>query len=358
MAEGALLTHPATRRGTIRIVVIGAAAWLLITLAFAVPELILSRLAERPATWQRVLAGVGPHFAMWALFALFIIACVTRFPIESGRRMRIVFYAALGFVLYFCDGAISFAILPRIIADRELTPNVMRALFVRTFYDDLLLYSIIVAGAHLVRFERMRAELQREFADAQLRVLRTQLQPHFLFNTLNSISELLHVDADAADRMIVALSDLLRRTLDVGETHELALRDELQLLDRYLSIQQVRFSDSITIERDIDPATLDARVPTLFLQPLVENTFRHGFAKRRKEARLSIRSARDGDRVTIEIRDNGNGLAEPFIEGIGLRNTRVRLRQLYGDDQELRIVNRAEGGVEVRITIPFRQVQP
>jgi two-component system LytT family sensor kinase len=356
VAEGALLTQPEQRRGTVRIALIAAAAWLLITLSFAVPEYILSRLVGRPESWQRVVAGVGPHYAMWALFALLIVFCVVRFPIESGHRMRVLFYAALGIALYFCDGAISDAIMPRILNERQLTPEVMRVLFIRAFYDDLLLYAMIVISAHLVRFERMRAALQREFGEAQLRALRTQIQPHFLFNTLNSISELLHVDADAADRMIVALSDLLRRTLDVGETHELALRDELQFLELYLSIQQVRFSDSVRIEREVDPRTLDARVPTLFLQPLVENTFRHGLAKRRRDGQLSIRSSRENGRVVIEICDNGGGLAEGWAEGIGLRNTRVRLQQLYGDAQELTISNRADGGVAVRIVIPYRAV--
>lgn len=356
MAEGPLLNATPPRRGTARIALIGVAAWLVITLSFAIPEYILSHVLGRPQSWPRVVAGVGPHFAMWGLFALLVVFCVSRFPIEAGHRLRALFYVTLGFALYLADGAISSEILPRILSDPQLTASVMRMLFIRAFYQDMLLFWMIVAAAHLVRFERTRAELQREFADAQLRALRTQIQPHFLFNTLNSISELLHRDAEAADRMIVSLSDLLRRTLDAGETHELALRDELQLLDRYLSIQQVRFSDSVTIERDIDPATLDARVPTLFLQPLVENAFRHGLAKHRKDGRLSIRSVRDGERVVIDIRDNGAGLATSWSEGIGLRNTRVRLGQLYGDAHELRIANADDGGVEVRVVIPYRTV--
>lgn len=341
---------------------IAAAACVVLTLAFAVPEYILRQVIGQPAGWGRVLAGVAPHFLLWALFAALIALVVRRLPIGRPLVVTVAIYLVLGLLLYALDGAISFVVLPHIITDRELTRDVLGALFIRTFYDDFLLYWSIVAALHLVRYERRlaseqraRVELEREFSTAQLNALKAQLQPHFLFNTLNAASELLHTDPRAAERVLAHLSELMRSTLALGDRQELALRDELAMLEQYLSIQQVRFGDSIVVERDIDDAALGCAVPALVLQPLVENAFRHAFSRRRRDGRLTIR-ARAGETLQLEVRDNGTGLEPRWREGIGLSNTRARLERLYGDAQRMTITSAEGGGTVTSIDLPRRSL--
>ena len=340
-----------------------AAAWTTIALVFAAQDYLLARYVGRPMAIHRVILGVAPHYVLWALLALPIVWLAARFPIDVpiiGRR--IVIHLALCVVFYAIDIAISAVIMPLLITEGPpLTKFLLGVASIRTFYDDFLLYWGIVGVSHLIRYqERLsaeqgrRAELQREFTVAQLNALRAQLQPHFLFNTLNSISELMRVDVEAADRMIDSLSSLLRSSLEC-EAQQIALAEELQMLDIYLEIQQVRFSDSVSIELAFESDVLDALVPTLLLQPLVENAFRHGLSRRREHGVVAIGARRaDGD-VRIDVRDNGGGLPPGRIrEGIGLRNTRTRLEQLYGTEHTLAITAAAGGGTQVTVTFPYR----
>jgi LytS/YehU family sensor histidine kinase len=199
--------------------------------------------------------------------------------------------------------------------------------------------------------------LATELVQARLQALRMQLNPHFLFNTLNTISALIHENPDAADRMIVRLSELLRRTLDRGDVQEVPLREELEFLRSYLDIEQMRFPDRLTVTFDIEPKTQELLVPQLILQPLVENALRHGILPREEAGRVEI-SARvvDGQHLELKVRDDGSGLpaanGSPGREGIGLQNVRSRLAQLYGAAQQLEIGNASTGGVEARIRIP------
>jgi two-component sensor histidine kinase len=349
-----------------RTAMVVVAAWVVLMLAFAVPEYFLSRYLGEPETWQRALLGVAPHYVLWAMLGVFIAGAARRWPIERPRlASRVVLHLFLSFAFYGIDGLVSFAVLPAILRDPQLTPFTLRALLIRGFYDDFLLYWGIVGVVHLAVYHRnlmaetsRRVQLERAFAAVQLSALRSQIQPHFLFNTLNSISELVHVDARAAERMTGALADLLRGTLELGDRDEIPLRDELQLLELYLAIQQVRFSDSITVERDLDPAALPALVPPLLLQPLVENAFRHGLARRRQQGRLVIRTRRDGDRLQLEVRDNGSGLPDEVHEGVGLRNSRVRLEQLHGSAASLRLDEPEDGGTRVVVEMPYREPEP
>jgi two-component system LytT family sensor kinase len=230
--------------------------------------------------------------------------------------------------------------------------------------SDIFKYWIVVLGYlgwHYYRAyrerERQTAALATELVQARLQALRMQLNPHFLFNTLNTISALIHENPDAADRMIVRLSELLRRTLDRGDVQEVPLREELEFLRSYLEIEQMRFPDRLTVTFDIEPKTQDLLVPHLILQPLVENALRHGILPREEAGRVEI-SARvvDGQRLELKVRDNGNGLpatnGSPEREGIGLQNVRSRLAQLYGAAQQLEIGNASTGGVEARVRLP------
>jgi hypothetical protein len=232
-----------------------------------------------------------------------------------------------------------------------------------SFYVLLGCLAIAMAlGGHLIyRRDRDRAlvasRLESRLAQAQLQVLKMQLQPHFLFNTLNGISVLIHEDPVRASTTIARLSEFLRLTLENSGLQEVPLRKELEFLDRYLQIELVRFGDRLSVDMDVPPELREALVPNLILQPLVENAIRHGVSKRRGAARIHIRAQRENGRLAVHVTDNGAGLngaaSGPLREGVGLGNTRARLHQLYGDDCVLELQGLPEGGVDVSFGIPF-----
>jgi LytS/YehU family sensor histidine kinase len=182
-----------------------------------------------------------------------------------------------------------------------------------------------------------------------------QLHPHFLFNTLNSISVLMRRDVEAADRMLVGLSNLLRVTLAAKTAHEIPLREELDFLEKYLEIEQTRFRDRLTLRMRIEREAMEAMVPHLIFQPLVENAVRHGIRDRESGGLIEIRAERRGDALLLEVRDDGPGIEESVSEGVGLSNTRARLEYLYGADAKLELRNSREGGLVTSVQIPFRQ---
>jgi sensor histidine kinase YesM len=239
-------------------------------------------------------------------------------------------------------------------------------------FTNIITYSLIVAGYYGYEYYRRyrerqlrSAELEGRLAQAELQNLKMQLQPHFLFNTLHTISVLMMRDAVAANHMLVRLSDLLRLSLDNVGVQEVSLKQELEFLDGYLEIEQTRFQDRLTISRLIEPVTLNAEVPNLILQPLVENAIKHGIAKQPGTGVIQIRSKLINSNLRLEIEDNGPGLvfryglaadlkSIPRPRGLGWANTQARLEQLYGAQQKFELENISTGGLVVRVTIPFR----
>jgi LytS/YehU family sensor histidine kinase len=201
------------------------------------------------------------------------------------------------------------------------------------------------------------AQLKEKLARAELQALRNQLHPHFLFNTLNSVVSLMHENVPAADDMLGDLSDLLRASLSGNEEHEISLHQEVALLECYLRIQKRRFEDRLSAMLDIPRQLQDAAVPPLLLQPLVENAILHGIAPCTRRGEVRIRAARVKDKLCLEVVDDGAGLQPGYREGIGLSNTRARLRQLYGDDQSFELSGRPQGGVAVRLVLPLRTIK-
>ncbi|HEX6313780.1 MAG TPA: histidine kinase, partial [Gemmatimonadaceae bacterium] len=202
---------------------------------------------------------------------------------------------------------------------------------------------------------RESEELQGRLDQARLHALRLQLQPHFLFNTLNTITALVHRDPPGAERMVTGLSELLRVSLGTAAEQEVRLDRELEVLRHYLDIQQVRFSDRLAVRFDVDPGAQDAMVPSLLLQPLVENAIKHGITPRVAAGQLHITVRRQGDMLAMEVADDGVGVrgAEPLAEGVGLGNTRARLTSLYGKNHRLVAGPRSAGGFTVTIEIPY-----
>jgi signal transduction histidine kinase len=237
-------------------------------------------------------------------------------------------------------------------------------LFFLNFDWEMMTYWALVGLSHAIDFHResqeralTAAHLQTRLAEAQLQALQRQLHPHFLFNTLHTISALMHRDPLAADDMLARLSDLLRLTLDRLGVQQVPLGEELDFVEKYLDIERTRYGDRLQVSVDVEPAALDAQVPNLLLQPLVENAVRHGIAKKLGGGRVEIVTRCEGDRLRLVVRDNGLGLPadalDAFNTGVGLSNTRSRLEHLYGADHRFEFERPAGGGLEVTIVIPL-----
>ena len=225
---------------------------------------------------------------------------------------------------------------------------------------DAIVYCLLLAVHHAVIYYRVSKDravralqLEARLAQAQLQMLRMQLQPHFLFNTLHSISALMHKDVRRADSMIASLSDLLRMSLRNIGAQEVPLQAELDFLERYVEIMSLRFGDRLRVTIDVDADVRDARVPTLFLQPLVENAFRHGFGEGGRPGNVRVTARRAGDMLRCEVLDDGRGLRSGHKEGIGLSSTRQRLAFLYGDRHSFELHGAPNEGVRVMMAIPF-----
>jgi LytS/YehU family sensor histidine kinase len=201
------------------------------------------------------------------------------------------------------------------------------------------------------------SQLETRLVEAQLKTLQQQLHPHFLFNTLHAISALMHRDVNAADRTLVRLSDLLRMTLEGLGQQEVSLKSELEFLSKYLEIERTRFADRLLVRFDVQPEALDTFVPTLLLQPLVENAIKHGIAKKAGPGHIDITAKRDHDKLWIEVRDDGVGLSDTALDalqkGIGVSTTRARLQHQFGADYRFEF-HRLTQGVAVVVALPWR----
>lgn len=209
-------------------------------------------------------------------------------------------------------------------------------------------------GRQAAELERRAVALQGQLAAARLDALRMQLNPHFLFNTLHAVSALVERDPGGVRKMIARLSELLRHTIDHDAPNELSLRDELAFLRRYIEIMEIRFQGRLRVVTDIDDETLDAIVPNLILQPIVENALEHGAARASGEGTIDLSAHRDGDSLVLRVRDNGPGVSDAVGSGVGVANTRARLAELYGNEATFSLTNAPGGGAVAMVELPFR----
>ncbi len=344
------------------------ALWTLVGLAFAGQFYLSSTLLGRSIRWSEAIAYALGDWYVWAILSIIIVRFARRLPPEIGMSWRIgvshlgmAVACSMAFILlrsavaqvhgWWIDEPVSFG-------------DVFRPLLVKTFPFNLLIYGVIVSVSHAIDYYRkyhertvQALELEKDLTEARLQSLLRQLKPHFLFNSLNGIASLMYSDVGAADRMLVRLSELLRMAMSHSGAPVATLREEIAFLEKYLEIERIRFRDRLVVCIEVDAALLDARVPSLVLQPIAENAIRHGIEPHARQGRIEVRATRVAGELVLTVSDNGTGLppgATAFKrEGIGISNTRARLAEIYGARHRFELGNRPEGGLCVTVAVPF-----
>jgi two-component sensor histidine kinase len=339
--------------------------WTFLGLSFASQFYISSAKAGNEVSWRLAISSALGDWYVFAVLSIPVIQLARRFRFEAGHWTRSLLAHLLGSAVF----SLAYMVLRAWVGQWQNAASFAEAfkiLLVKTWHYNLLIYWVILSVSQAFEYYRkyrereLRAsELEKRLVQAKLQALQMQLNPHFLFNTLHSISALMHKDVEAADRMIVRLGDLLRAALEGSDTQEVELRQELEFLKRYLEIEQTRFGNRLTVKMDIAPETLEAQVPNLILQPLVENAIRHGIEPRSKSGRIELRARRLNGVLTLEVSDNGTGLTrnQAVREGVGLSNTRARLGELYGEAHQFELRPGADGGLVAHLTIPFKKAE-
>ena len=260
--------------------------------------------------------------------------------------------------------ALMFAIIP---PDRQYDYS-FAAIMKRMFHNGLIggawAYFLMVSGAHAFRYyqswrqrELQAAELRAQVARYELQIVKLQLHPHFLFNCLNGISALMSTDVSRARAMMTRLSDMLRSSLRFDTDTEISLREELEFVESYVSLQEMRLGPKLTFTQHVDPATLDARIPNMLLQPLVENAIRHGVEPSKRPGPVELRVTRQNGTLSVSLFNDGASEASTQLSkgsGVGLANVGARLRSLYGDNQRIALTRVGGDRVEVNVQLPFR----
>jgi signal transduction histidine kinase len=308
------------------------------------------------------MLGVGSVIWYAAIIALPLLLLVARrIDLETRGRAQVAIGAIIAFIVMLtATAAVDFAVTYRGIASKpqfvDYLPVVLR--------QQLLPWIAVAATVIAVEARRrgMQSRLERErlrgvVAEQRLVALTGQLQPHFLFNTLQGISTLIHRDPEAADEMLSKLSDLLRDLLKHRDSPVVKLEDELRYVRTYLEISKLRFADRLNFEIDSPSDAAGATVPLFILQPLVENALSHGIGTRARGGSITVRARRESNRLVIEIEDDGNGITDSDSKGIGLKNTRERLNASFGDDGQLTLARRNGSGTVARIDIPYRTIR-
>jgi two-component system LytT family sensor kinase len=327
---------------------------------------VLTRVLGEPDSIFLILILNLVYWYVPALLAPIVVTLAIRYPFRRGRISRFLLVhvsAVLTYSIIHTAAIFATHLVLRIPPERQGWWWTIRVEYLRQLDWMLMTYSFIVGVTHALEFRRESerraidaAQLETRLVEAQLQALQRQLQPHFLFNTLNAIAGLMRSDVDAADRMMDGLGDLLRMTLNTSNIQEVSLKEELEVLQKYLDIEQVRLGDRLTVHIVVDSDAFDAQVPNFLLQPLVENAVRHGIAPRVEPGELSISAARHANRLAIDIFNSGAEVPSHRLtllnQGVGLANTRARLEHRYPNDHSL-VFSNADPGFRVTVNIPF-----
>jgi two-component sensor histidine kinase len=360
----------------VAIVATALGLWGALVLLFAAPLALTGQVS-----WRQAVTFGGSFWALWLLFLPAVAWLSFRFPIERKRLFRNVALHLLACLLVVDANRAAFRVVPRLspspqhseppgrLPDSKTVklgpPGAFGVLVgLRAALDVLVYWSLVGVCQAITNFrrsqerERRAAELEARLTSAKLQALRMQINPHFLFNTLNSIAALVYVNPRAADEMLGDLSELMRRSLDTMEEQEIPLAQELEFIGAYLSIEQKRFGERLRLEQSVPDELMKALVPALILQPLVENAIRHGIEPRRGPGFISIEAKQEDKHLHLIVRDNGRGLPGADLNssvrrGIGLGNTEARLQGLYGQDQSFSFGRAEPQGCRVDIHLPF-----
>jgi signal transduction histidine kinase len=334
--------------------------WTAYALVFAVQVVGMSEKMGEPYHWPDVLRTSLVGMWGWVPLTVALFWLVSRFPIRRGRAVHACMVLMLGALAAVLARAVFIYLLDPWVRWYDAPPSFWGDVMPTSLQNNVLIAWIMMGLAHAVLYfdrahaqERIAAELQARLAQARLDAIAAQLNPHFLFNALNSIAELVHLDADRADRMLVALSALLRRSLDSSRLQWVGLREELELLGQYLDIEKVRLGERMQVQWHVAEECLDEAVPPLLMQPLVENAIVHAIARRVRPGRVRIGAALVSGALRLEVEDDGaEGLPDVEGHGIGLANTRARLEALYGGDASLSVESNEASGTRVVLRLP------
>ena len=332
----------------------------------------VSTFTDKPAAFGLLLTLNLGYWYSWAALTPAILWLTRRFPFDRASWKRAIPVHIAGVVIatsLHVVLAVGLRIATYYAIGESLDTWLHEAqemLFLNFDWEMMTYWTIVGVGMAMKYMLEARArelsaaQLETRLVEARLHTLQRQMQPHFLFNTLNTISALMHRDVEAADAMIARLSDLLRMSLQRVGVQEVTLKQELDFLSKYLEIEQTRFRDRLTVVFDVQADTLDALVPNLLLQPLVENAIKHGLGPRPTPGQVAVRARMNGAMLELDVQDNGVGLSAArltdFNRGVGLSNARSRLDHLYGSLHRFEFRQPAEGGLLVCIAIPMAEL--
>ncbi|MEP7269881.1 MAG: histidine kinase [Acidobacteriota bacterium] len=362
--------------------------WLLPGLYFAIQVYLQRTYEKQPIGLTQALLQGLVFWLLWALSSPIILWLARAFPFGREQWPDALLLHLPAGTIFSLAHLLLFVIITSWLAGNppgsfdELLAR-FQPVFLSSFaWWSLVYWTILIASYAFHYYERYQhgalrsTQLEMQLAQAELRALRMQLHPHFLFNTLHSISALMHQDVETADKMVARLGEFLRMTLNNAGSSAITLEEEIKFLECYLEIERLRFEDRLTILFEIDPTIRMARVPNLIMQPIVENAIRHGIAPLTGHGRLTIRVRKAGPRLRLEVEDNGPGLSAEKVSqlmemkgpseavasasgnghgriGLGLANTRARLTRFYGAEQRIVVENLPEGGLAVILEIPL-----
>jgi two-component system, LytTR family, sensor kinase len=341
---------------------IGFAIWTALGLLSVAQSAITTQSFGREIEWLDTFVLRMADWYTCAIFTPLFFVATRRWPMERPRlATRVPLHVGIMLGSVVIKYAIYFPIFRSVVPSSTLT---FSALLQRSIINEMIAFGAMAGVIHAVEYykrfregERVALQLQARLSDAQLRALRAQLNPHFLFNTLNAVTTLLHRDPDSADMMLTRLGELLRLTLRTDPGHETTLREEAELLERYLDVMRVRFPDKVTVSSHFESNAADALVPSFVLQPIVENAFEHGVARLQRHGIIDISGRVECDTLILSVRDNGDGASvnndNGNGHGLGLENTRRRLVELYGAAGSVRLTQSPDRGTLVEVRLPY-----